>query len=175
MERAHSLVRIESVQRLISARKSETGKVRSGLKQTLGESCPKMKNMLVRKLGGPALSVASRQVVGENKPVDVRFGVALMRDRRVPVASKMAALALGFVLTFALEALELPLESVLAFLLPVIGFGINLVVDGAELLALPLLFSAALLPHIAPKPVVARIREERGGLVAIPVEQTVRR
>lgn len=129
-----------------------------------------MNKILVRKLGGTAVGMATRNLIGEGKTVDVKLGFALGRDRRVPVTAKMAALALGFVLTFALDMFELPLETVLAFLLPVIGFGINLAVDGAELIALPVLFGAALLPHLAPKSIVERVRAERAGPVPVPVE-----
>jgi hypothetical protein len=72
-------------------------------------------------------------------------------------------------LTFALEFFELPREAVLAFLLPVVGLGLNFAIDGAELVALPLLFGAALLPYLAPKHLVEQALAERNGPIPVRV------
>ena len=98
----------------------------------------------------------------------MRLGFALMKDRRVPVVTKFVALGVGLGLTFVLEALELPVEGILAALVPFLGVGLDVVIDGAETVILPFVFGAILLTHFAPKSVVNRIRVERGSLILQP-------
>jgi hypothetical protein len=93
--------------------------------------------------------------------LDVKLGFALMRDRRVPLRSKVLATLLGLAITGIVEFLEIPLEGVLAMLLPVLGAMGDFVIDGAELVAGPLLLASALLPFVAPRPVVDQVRAER--------------
>jgi hypothetical protein len=128
---------------------------------------------MIRNIGGPLLVTMARNYIGSGKALDFRLGVALFRDRRVAVPHKMMALALGGVLIVALNALELPLEALVAFLLPIVGAGIDLAFNGVENIVGPLLLAALLLPHVAPKDLVRRIREERAG--PIPVEQAAGR
>jgi len=93
--------------------------------------------------------------------LDVPLGFALMRDRRVPLKSKALAVLLGLALTGLVEFLEIPLEGVLAMLLPILGAVGDIVVDGAEMVAGPLLLSGVLLPFIAPRHIVEQIHSER--------------
>jgi len=96
------------------------------------------------------------------KPLlDVRLGFALMRDRRVPVRTKVLALLIGVVVTALVEFLEFPIEGVLSMMLPLLGVLGDVVVDGAEAIAGPLLLAGALLPLLAPRNVVSQIRSER--------------
>jgi hypothetical protein len=130
-----------------------------------------MNKRLVRQIGGVALNQAARQYMGEGKKIDAKLGIALFRDKRVPVAAKMAGLALGFVLMTVLNALELPIEAVLAFLVPFFGLGLELMWNGAETVVGTLLFSAVALPFIAPKQIVQQIRAERAGPIPVTVTQ----
>ena len=95
--------------------------------------------------------------------IDPKFGMKLLRDARVPVKSKIAALALGLGAVFVLEILELPLQTALMFLLPVIGLAADFALDGVELLAGPLLVASLTLQWIAPRDVVDQIRAEGDG------------
>lgn len=133
-----------------------------------------MRNAIIRQVGGVALNRAAQNYIGEGKRVDAKLGIALFRDRRVPVPSKMAAIAVGVVLMTLLNALEMPLEAVIAFLLPFVGFGIELMWNGAETIIGTLLFSTLVLPFIAPKQIVQRIRAERSGPIPVTVETPVR-
>jgi len=128
-----------------------------------------MNKRMVRTIGGPLLITMARNYIGEGKLLDFRLGVALFKDRRISVPHKMMALALGAIILVALNAMELPLETLVAFLLPVIGAGIDLAFNGVENIVGPLLLAALLLPHVAPKALVQRIRAERTG--PIPVEE----
>jgi hypothetical protein len=93
--------------------------------------------------------------------LDIKLGFALMRDGRVPLRSKAFAVLLGLAITGMVEFLELPVEGILSMLLPILGAVGDVVVDGAELLAGPLLLAGALLPFVAPRHIVTQIRSER--------------
>jgi hypothetical protein len=93
--------------------------------------------------------------------LDVKFGFALMRDHRIPLRAKVMAVLLGLGITGLVEVLEIPVEGLLSVLLPILGAAGDVVVDGAELIAGPLLLAALLLPFLAPREVVERIRSER--------------
>ena len=96
------------------------------------------------------------------KPLlDVRLGFALMRDRRVPLRTKALAGLIGLAVTGLVEFLEIPFEGILAALLPILGIAGDMVVDGAEIVAGPLLLANALIPFLAPREVVDQILLER--------------
>lgn len=115
-----------------------------------------MQTQLVRKAAQVALGEAVQTQLARRKIVDIRAGIALFRSRDVPFRYKLLCVAIGVALTALVEFLELPVETILAALLGPLGLGIDVAIDGAEAVALPLLFAAALLPHIAPKSVNAR-------------------
>jgi hypothetical protein len=97
-----------------------------------------------------------------HKPLlDMKLGFALMRDRRVPMRSKLFSLLLGLAITGIVEALEIPVETIFAALVPFLGIAGDFIIDGAETLAGPLLLANALLPFVAPHDIVERIRSER--------------
>jgi hypothetical protein len=93
--------------------------------------------------------------------LDVKLGFALMRDRRVLLRSKLFAALLGLAITGIVEFLELPVEWLLSMLLPILGAAGDFALDGAELIAGPLLLANVLLPFVAPRDIVAQIRSER--------------
>ena len=97
-----------------------------------------------------------------NKPLlDMKLGFALMRDGRVPLRSKFFALLLGLAITGIVELMEIPVEGIIAALVPLLGFAGDFVIDGAEAIAGPLLLANALLPFVAPHEIVERVRAER--------------
>jgi len=53
--------------------------------------------------------------------MNIRLGYRLLRDHRVPIRAKLMALGIGAACIGALELLQLPLEAVLAAILPLIG------------------------------------------------------
>lgn len=130
------------------------------------------KNKLMQGVGGYVAGQVARQHVGEGKAVDIKLGMALLRDSRVPVTAKLTSMGLGIALVALIDTLEFPMEALLAVLLPVLGMGINLAGDGIEYVAGSLLFAALLVPHLAPKDAVSRIRAERAG--PIPVQNQAR-
>lgn len=86
--------------------------------------------------------------------LNVRLGMALFRDRRVSVGTKLLALGLGLGLTMIAEALQLPLEGIFAALMPLVGIVLDVAIDGLELIALPMIFGSILLTHLAPRMIV---------------------
>lgn len=109
-----------------------------------------MANFLVRAIGGKALG----QAKGRGW-LNVPLGIALLKDRRVPVGKKLFAVGLGLALTAGLAALELPLETILAALLPFAGVALDVLFDGAEFILLPFVFAAIFLPHLCRKSIQA--------------------
>lgn len=109
-----------------------------------------MANLIVRR----ALHKAAAGEAHRRGWLNFRLGFALMRDRRVPILTKLAALASGVTLTAILIAIEFPLESLLGVLVPFLGAGLDLIVDGLEVVALPLLLSSLIIRWMAPKPIV---------------------
>jgi hypothetical protein len=119
---------------------------------------------VLKRVGG---QVAAQAVSEQRKPgnlLDFKLGAALLRDRRVPAATKLFALGIGVGLTMLLEVFEMPLETLTAVILPGIGLAANFAMDGFEAVLCPLLFAALALPHLAPKPVAAEARAVRRGV-----------
>ncbi len=92
--------------------------------------------------------------------LDWKLGLRLLRDRRVPVSAKFLSLVLGLCSLFVLEFFELPIESALALLVPVLGLAADFAIDGIELLAVPFFVATLVLPFLAPRDVVAQLRGE---------------
>jgi hypothetical protein len=94
------------------------------------------------------------------KTMNMTLGYALLRDRRVPIRTKLIALGIGAAGVGAFELLQLPVEGVVAALLPLIGAAGDLALDGAEAVIGPVLIATLLLPHLAPADLVQQIRAE---------------
>ena len=92
--------------------------------------------------------------------MNMTLGYALLRDRRVPIRTKLIALGIGAAGVGAIELLQLPVEGVVAALLPLIGAAGDLALDGAEAIIGPVLIATLLLPHLAPADLVQQIRAE---------------
>lgn len=125
-----------------------------------------LNNMFVRKFAEGAV----RHTVASNShknPLDVRFGMALVRDKRVPIKSKLLAFGLGVALLALLLAFEVPVEWMVSLLAPIL-LPLEIGLDGFELIALPLLFTTLIVIQIAPRETVGQIRAERLGLPYVP-------
>jgi hypothetical protein len=88
------------------------------------------------------------------------LGYALLRDRRVSLRPKFMALGAGLVVMGAIQVLQIPLESILAFVLPGVGAAGDVALDGAEAVVLPVLVATLLMPHLAPRNIVEELRAE---------------
>ena len=89
------------------------------------------------------------------------LGYALLRDRRVPLRPKLVALGVGLAAVGLIELLQIPFESVLALLLPVVGAAGDVALDGAEVAIVPVLVATLLMPSLAPPTIVQQLRAER--------------
>jgi hypothetical protein len=96
--------------------------------------------------------------------MSMTLGYTLFRDHRVPIRSKLIALGIGAAAVGAIELLQLPVEGVVAALLPFIGAAGDLTLDGAEAVIGPILIATLLLPHLAPAGLVRQIRAETEGM-----------
>ena len=101
--------------------------------------------------------------------LDVKLGFAMLKDRRVPLRSKLLALGVGAGLIALLIGLEVPLEGVLAVVLPVIGPAADLLTNSLEAVIGTVGFASMLLPHVAPKRLAQQIHNERDGIVEEPI------
>ena len=96
----------------------------------------------------------------ENGQMDIKLGWKLLKDNRVPIRAKLAALGIGAACIAALEGLELPLDAVLAAILPLVGITGDIALDGAEATFGPVLIATMLLPYMVAPPLVRQIRAE---------------
>jgi hypothetical protein len=134
-----------------------------------------MLGWILRLIGMRAVGrvVGKREASGAGRSpairaLDIGFGFALFRDRRVPVAAKGLALIVGGLLVSLLISLEVPVELLVAGLLNLLGAGMDIAIDGLEMLVGPVLLGALLLVHLAPREIVERIRGERYGVPVQP-------
>jgi len=89
------------------------------------------------------------------------LGYALLHDRRVSLRPKLVALGVGLAAAGLIELLQIPLESVFALVLPVVGAAGDVAVDGAEAVIIPVLVATLLMPYLAPPSIVQQLRAER--------------
>ena len=107
------------------------------------------------------------KIVSQAKPGELYFnmnaplGYALLRDRRVSIRPKLVALGVGLAAAGLIEFLQIPLESVFALILPVVGVTGDVAVDGAEAVIVPVLVATLLMPYLAPPNIVQQLRAER--------------
>jgi hypothetical protein len=100
--------------------------------------------------------------------MNIHLGYTLLRDRRVSVRSKLIALTVGLAITGLVELLQLPFESVFALLAPVAGAAGDIVIDGAEVVIIPVLVATVLMPYLASSAIVQELRAERAASVHRP-------
>ena len=89
------------------------------------------------------------------------LGYALLRDRRVSFRPKVVALGAGLAVAGVIEVLQIPVESVLALFLPIVGAAGDVALDGAEAVIVPVLVATLLMPYLAPPSIVQQLRAER--------------
>jgi hypothetical protein len=92
--------------------------------------------------------------------MNMPLGYALLRDRRVPIRTKLIALGIGAATVGTIELLQLPIEGVVAMLLPFIGAAGDLALDGAEAVIGPVVIATLLLPYLASPDLVRQVRTE---------------
>ena len=92
--------------------------------------------------------------------IDIKLGIALMRDQRVSILTKLAAIASGAALTAVFVALEVPLEAIVGALLPLLGLVFDIAFDGIEFLVLPIVIGSVVIRWLAPKHVVESLRSQ---------------
>ena len=91
------------------------------------------------------------QRVGASKTLDWRVGVRLWGDSRVPMTAKFQAIALGLIGLTLLNVLQIPLDALLIWLLPLVGLVVDFAWNGLELLVVPFVISTLALPFLAPR------------------------
>lgn len=107
---------------------------------------------LAKMLGGFLLRRAVQNGAKNGAPMlDIKLGGRLLRDGRVPVRFKVQSLGIGLMALLALEFFELPLQAAMMFLLPFVGLAADLMMDGVEVVAVPLLVASVVLPHLLPR------------------------
>ena len=119
---------------------------------------------LLRLLGHRAVHQAAAKHTQNGRPLDIRFGLSLFREKRVPIGAKLLTLGLSAGIVAGLIALEVPLEGALAVLLPIFVIPEGMF-DGLEAIVGPLVLSGLLLPLLTPKHLLAAIRGERMGTI----------
>jgi hypothetical protein len=77
-----------------------------------------------------------------------RIGWSQFRDGTIPLHVKVLALSLGAGVTFLLMALEVPIEAIVGFAVPLFGVPLDFMVDGFEVFVFPVLIAAAILPSL---------------------------
>ena len=118
-------------------------------------------NMIQRTIARRIATKALGTQLGVARVLDLKLGMALLRDSRVPARHKASAVGFGVAMATGLVALEVPIEGILAMALPVLGGALDMVTDGAEEMVGTMLVAALVLPFIAPAEVVELIRAER--------------
>lgn len=101
------------------------------------------------------------QHLSASKNLDWRLGARLLRDARVPLRAKAQSVALGMVALLVLNTLQLPLDALLIWLLPLVGFAVDFAWNGLELVAIPFFVATLALPFLAPREVV---EAQKGGV-----------
>ncbi len=99
-----------------------------------------------------------RGIVRKSGFLDCRTGLALLKNRNVGPLMKLAALAIGIACTIFLIVIEAPFEAIVGVLAPGLGLAFDVLLDGFEIIVLPILIACIALPHLVPRELVARIR-----------------
>jgi len=97
--------------------------------------------------------------------LDIKLGLSMLKDRRVPLRPKFFALGIGAGLIALLLAVEFPLESLLAVVILGLGLVLDALTDSMEAIIGTVGVATMLLPHLAPKLLTQQIRNERAGII----------
>ena len=74
-------------------------------------------------------------------------------------------MGVGLAVMGIIQLLQVPFESVLAFVLPGVGAAGDVAVDGVEAVVLPVLVATLLMPYLAPPSIVQELRAEHASRV----------
>jgi hypothetical protein len=107
-----------------------------------------MANWLIKRAAAKKVEGAVHQQVRKSGLLNIRYGLSLLLNRNVPVLRKALAIGLGVVAASLLVALELPFESIVAGLLNLFGMGLDVLLDGLEVIVGPILFAAMIMPRL---------------------------
>jgi hypothetical protein len=107
----------------------------------------------VDALSDPPLSAEERAALPGwgRQAMNMPLGYTLLRDRRVPIRCKLIALGVGAAAIGVIEVLQLPIDGIMAALLPFIGAAGDLALDGAEAVIGSVLIATLLLPQLLPR------------------------
>jgi len=97
--------------------------------------------------------------------LDIKLGFSMLKDRRVPFKPKFLAVGIGAALIALLIAVEFPLESLLAVVIPGLGLVADALTDAMEAIIGTVGVATMLLPHLAPKLLTQQLRNERAGII----------
>ena len=100
-----------------------------------------------------------QKVIGSR--FNIKLGIALMRDGRLPWRYRFGAMSIGALTAFLLDLVELPLGAIFAVILPIIGVPIDLALLGIEDMAILPIVTLMALPFLAPKWLVEKVQQER--------------
>jgi hypothetical protein len=120
---------------------------------------------LLNSLNSLNSPLAHRRRRYEATSMNAPLGYALLRDRRVSLRPKCVALGVGLAVMGIIQLLQVPFESVLAFVLPGVGAAGDVAVDGVEAVVLPVLVATLLMPYLAPQNIVQELRAEHASRV----------
>lgn len=109
-------------------------------------------------------TVTSQASAATGGRLDPKLGFRLLRDRRVPMRFKLAALALGAAIAGIMQVLEMPLEVMLLFV-PMLGLAADIAFDGVEIFAVVLGIASVTLPFLVPEELVRQARMQGDGRV----------
>lgn len=127
-----------------------------------------MLQSLWRLFGGRVTNNAIKSQTRKGGLLDAGLGFALLKSKRVSWKTKLLALLMGAGVIGLLVLLELPVETIVAGFLPVLGVIADGIVDGLEFITGPVMLAVLLMPHLTPKPLVQQIRAERTGIPFVP-------
>ena len=123
--------------------------------------------MLKEILTHTAKHVVSKKV---GSKFDLKLGFALFKDKRISPLHKLLSIGIGAAATGVCIAFEIPLESIVATLLPIFGAALDIVADGVEAIVITSMVGCLLLPFIANKETVNQIMLDRSGMKSLGKE-----
>jgi hypothetical protein len=123
----------------------------------------KMETMIRQKEPGLISRFTPPPAIKQERPscLNLAIGMALLRDRRVPLAEKRRALLYSAGCILLLITLQIGLQSLIASMFHMPGIHLAGFTNGAALIVGTVLFGALLLTQTAPFPIVNRVRIER--------------
>jgi hypothetical protein len=116
-----------------------------------------MGSFLLRVFGHKAAHKVMERHTKRGGLFDVKYGFSLFRDPSVAMTSKVAAIGIGVGVTMLLMAVEAPLELILGLFIPFVGVGVDVAIDGLEVILFPMLVASLVLPRLVRQPSYVRV------------------